>query len=252
MSHYLACELSDRIAAIASVTGSMLKTLPAGCKSSRPMPVLQFHGTSDEVVLYEGDELFLNIDSMMAFWAGFNGCQMFPDSSSIPDSIMTDSSTVTLIQFDSCHAESEVILYRINHGGHTWPGAFSLPNQITNQDIKASLLIWEFFQRHQHPNPRPVMTASINDEWVEMQVKEFKLYPNPAKDFIDLSLSFNKPKSLEITLFDLRGKALSKKKITDRIYDHRLSIPLNDLDEGVYLLSVRTERGEFVRRVIKN
>src|SRR5690606_3308049 len=53
LSHRLACELSDRIAAIAPVAG-VLGVDPASCAPSRPVPVWQFHGTEDPLVPYEG------------------------------------------------------------------------------------------------------------------------------------------------------------------------------------------------------
>ena len=48
MSFLLACQLSDRIAAIASVTGSMTPQTYNLCNPQRPIPVLQIHGTNDQ------------------------------------------------------------------------------------------------------------------------------------------------------------------------------------------------------------
>ena len=63
-----------------------------------------------------------------------------------------DGSTVTLIEYDGCKANTEVLFYRINGGGHTWPGGGSIGNAfgVQNQDINTSLEIWKFFSQ----NPR--------------------------------------------------------------------------------------------------
>jgi polyhydroxybutyrate depolymerase len=55
MSHTLACELSNRITAIASVTGSIFNTqYGSNCHPMRPVPVMQIHGTNDPTVPYIG------------------------------------------------------------------------------------------------------------------------------------------------------------------------------------------------------
>ena len=51
MASAIACEFSDRIAAIAPVAG--LRN-PAGCTPSRPVPVIAVHGTADTLVAYDG------------------------------------------------------------------------------------------------------------------------------------------------------------------------------------------------------
>ncbi len=54
MSYELACQLSGRIAAIASVTGSMSAVGFINCNADRPMPILEIHGTNDAVVVSDG------------------------------------------------------------------------------------------------------------------------------------------------------------------------------------------------------
>ena len=52
MSHRLGCQLSNKIAAIATVSG--LNAVTSSCTSTCPVPVLHFHGTSDGTVNYSG------------------------------------------------------------------------------------------------------------------------------------------------------------------------------------------------------
>lgn len=156
MSYTLACELSDRIAAVASVTGSMTEPTISSCDPQRPVPIMEIHGTADEVVPYLGfDELPPTVPDVVEFWVNNNGCDKFDFiEEDLPDLVVSDSSTVTLRHYNLCAQDTEVLFYTINNGGHTWPGALAVPSLgNTNKDINASLLIWEFLNRHSHPDP---------------------------------------------------------------------------------------------------
>ena len=152
MSFRLACELEDRIAAIASVTGTMTTLQTDNCVPSRPMPVLQIHGTLDAVVSYPGNTISLGIDSVINYWRTANGCTAPVVTYNFPD-ISFEGSTVESFTYGGCTDGVEVVHYRVENGGHTWPGAFPIPAGITNQDIDASVEIWRFFNRWTHPNP---------------------------------------------------------------------------------------------------
>ncbi|KAF0195712.1 MAG: hypothetical protein FD166_2885, partial [Bacteroidetes bacterium] len=54
MSYRLACELGNRIAAIAPVAGTMTDESLLACAPQRMMPVLHIHGTADLIVNYNG------------------------------------------------------------------------------------------------------------------------------------------------------------------------------------------------------
>ncbi len=148
MSYRLACELDHKIAAIASVTGSMTPIQIANCNPERKMPILQFHGTVDATVPYDGAIWTLSMDDLIEFWVDHNNCEGEATITEIPNIVENDFSTVSVKHYEICDEMREVILYTIDNGGHTWPGASDIAG-ITNKDIDASQLIWEFFSRHQ-------------------------------------------------------------------------------------------------------
>ena len=83
MSYRMACELSDRVAAIASVAGMDYEADDA-CVPSQPVSVLHVHGTNDETVPYDGLVPGWNIPSApdsVERWANRAGC----DLSSVDD-----------------------------------------------------------------------------------------------------------------------------------------------------------------------
>ena len=153
LCHRLAAELSDRIAAIAPVSGTMAIE---ACRPHRPVPVLHFHGTKDGIVLFDGpddrtpkDVKFLSVDDSARAWAKANRCPETPSVAVLPDCV-DDGTTVTVKTYGPGKDGSEVVVYVIEGGGHTWPGRqprLTLLGKST-REISANDLIWEFFQKH--------------------------------------------------------------------------------------------------------
>ncbi|MDX2248998.1 MAG: PHB depolymerase family esterase [Bacteroidia bacterium] len=243
MSHYLGCELADRIAAIASVAGSMTVYVQGICDPGRAVPVLHIHGTNDQVVPYNSGNLFYRpVETVMSLWRENNQCQT-ADSVLLPDKV-NEGSTVTRFDYGECADSSEVILYRVNNGGHTWPGAlFLLPNENTNQDIDASLEIWEFFSRHQHPNPRPFSTTALEFE----PETSFRLFPNPFQTSLNIEMSLKEETQVEV--FSVSGKCFFSTQYPQGQEVIRLNT--QEWPEGVCLVKIQTPSGVVVCKVIK-
>lgn len=146
MSFLLACQMSERIAAIASVTGSMTPETFNDCRPGKSMPVMQIHGTSDNVVPYTGAGWTRSIADVLDYWINVNGCDATVVRTDLTDSNMQDGSTVDHHTY-GCEAKAAVEHFEVAGGGHTWPG--SVPGGAgTNQDINASAEIWTFFSRY--------------------------------------------------------------------------------------------------------
>jgi len=149
MSYTLACELSDKIAAIASVTGSMYTDQYLVCDCEHQMPVMQIHGTTDITVPYFGSPTAEAIDDVVAYWASFNQCNENPVFFDLPDLNTMDLCWVEHYIYENGTNGASVELYKVINGGHTWPGAYiPLPGVNTNQDFSASQKIWEFFAKY--------------------------------------------------------------------------------------------------------
>jgi polyhydroxybutyrate depolymerase len=165
MALLLACELPDRIAAVASVEGAVLEP---GCSGDTPpVPTIAFHGLDDTVVPYAGSTSpeggFPPVLDVMAARAVVNGCTGEP-------TVETVTPTVERRSWRGCTAP--VVLYTLDDHGHAWPGRPLPVSQedlashinpvitistgetadelaanllLTNNDIDASELIWEFF-----------------------------------------------------------------------------------------------------------
>ena len=151
MSYKLACELSDKIAAVASVTGSMSDGQFDSCFPQQSVPVMQIHGTADLVVLYEGNSFLeiLPIEDVVSYWVNFNQCDTDPILTNIQDVNILDLCQAEHYLYNNGIDGTSVEFYKIINGGHTWPGApIPLVGNNTNQDIDASTKIWEFFNKY--------------------------------------------------------------------------------------------------------
>ena len=154
ISYRLASELSDRIAAIAPVAGPMGTET---CNPKRPVPVMHFHGTDDEFAAFQGGPGpksisqidFYSVEHSIEAWVKANGCPAKPTITKEPDRT-DDGMTVTRKTYGPGGAGSEVILFIIEGGGHTWPGREPRIERLgkSTRDISANDLLWEFFRKH--------------------------------------------------------------------------------------------------------
>ena len=157
MSMRLACELAGRFAAIATVGANMPAALAARCRPARAVPVVMFSGTADALMPYAGGRVFgpvggavLSAPESAAFWARSNGGATQAQTRALPDTDPGDGTTTDLLEFPG-----DVALYRINEGGHTWPGGTQyLPVRFVgkvSKDFSANEVIQAFFGRHALP-----------------------------------------------------------------------------------------------------
>lgn len=162
MTLRLGCELADKLSAIAPVIGSLAVPLAPVCRPARGLPMLMINGTDDPMVPWEGGHLrilnsqrygeVISVPETVSFWAKRDGCAPTPEVSRFPDLDPNDGTTVRREIYSSCRENTEVILYAVEGGGHTWPGGYQYASTalvgLTSQDFKAADIIWEFFKRH--------------------------------------------------------------------------------------------------------
>jgi polyhydroxybutyrate depolymerase len=177
MSYDLACFRSQRFAAIASVTGTMISPRLSACASTHPMPVMQIHGTADGTVPYAGGGGLVGVETLVNYWVQYNNCNPTPAVTQVPNISTTDGSTAEHYVYSGGTSGSSVELYKVLGGGHTWPGAV-FNTGVTNQDFKASIEIWRFFSRYRLSD----LATSIEDR----EALAFSMGPNPTNDAFHL------------------------------------------------------------------
>lgn len=151
MCYRLAAELSDRIAAIAPVAGTIAIE---ESKPQRPVPVIHFHGSKDNIVPFEMPKRksqfmkFLGVEESIQTWVKLNGCDKTCTTATISKG--DDDLKVTRQAYGGSKEGAEVVLITIEEGGHTWPGQQPPVGFIgkSAQNISANELMWEFFLKH--------------------------------------------------------------------------------------------------------
>lgn len=155
----LACELSDRLAAVASVAGPLYGP-EAYCDLARKtMPILYMHGTADNFMPYDGGFPYCpevqqhpmrSAQETVDFWIDKNHCVNVPE-------IVYQNGDVTCVSYKNFDQSAQVEFCTINDGGHTWPGGaeISFPFKdpgcetgLVSNDVSANDVIWEFFKQY--------------------------------------------------------------------------------------------------------
>lgn len=232
MSYLLACK-TDRFAAIASVAGSMTNSRFNDCTPSKPTPVMEIHGTADAVVPYNGSGGIKSVNDIMQRWITVNKCDPTPVIKNIPDINTADVATAEHYVYISS-AGANVELYKVNNGGHTWPGSPIIVG-TTCQDFSAVTEIWNFLKR------QSLMTTDVEN--LEEKTEDIDIYPNPATN--QLQIQYIKSEILNVQIFSPDGKLLLKTANSDRI-------DIEQFPAGMYFIHIETKAKIFKRRFIKN
>ena len=140
----LACRMSGRIAAFATVSGAFYPG--TGCAAGPPVPLLDLHGTADPVIHYDGGTSHGERYPSMADWLS---ARARPDRCTELPATTTIGSDVTELSWPGCSAGSALVHYRIAGGGHTWAGATAASGPgATTRTVSATALMWAFFTAH--------------------------------------------------------------------------------------------------------
>jgi polyhydroxybutyrate depolymerase len=159
MAYQLGVHLSDRIAAIAAISGHLW--LPDPLKLSYPVSLLLLDGTLDPLNPPNGGTVKMpwgNVENKPPMLESFNRWANLLNCGSAPVPF-DNHDRVSGLNYRSCDGRSEAVYYLIDGLGHGWPGGINrLPPRLigpSSTAIDATSTIWSFFQRH----PRMVVPA---------------------------------------------------------------------------------------------
>lgn len=139
----LACQLTDRFAAVTSVIAPMSVPLSTGCSPSAPIAVLDIQGTEDNVYPYDGGRAppfdVLGAEETVEFWAAANNC---PDTAVVtrPPDVYDDTTFVTVYRYTPCDGGTESILLSVMGGEHAY---------AISAEFNTTLTIVGFLLEHQ-------------------------------------------------------------------------------------------------------
>ncbi len=171
----LVCERQLPFAAVAQVAGTAAVEMLRACRPA-PLPLVQVHGTADPYWPYEGGgatglrhrllggrprRIVASVDEWARFLAESNDA-FGPAAEQVSAHVGVRR---WFGQADRAGkaSRSDLSFYRVEGGGHTWPGArLQLPALIfgrTERDFDATAAIWRFFAAHTRPSDEPKASA---------------------------------------------------------------------------------------------
>lgn len=225
MSHHLACNMNNRIAAIGAMAGTMSTSDIGSCVPAYKTPVIHLHGTADGTVPYGSNALpsLSLVPETIAFWRGVHGCDASADSTRMPDTA-ADGITVDRFVYDNCNPTGSLELWRLNGADHVY--LYQPVNDITEM-----LEVWWFFRKWQHSNPT-LLHVSLNEEVF------FEVSPNPSTGMIRMTTNANE----QVVVLDMKGTMV----FTQRVESGENQLDLSFLQKGIYLLQVGVKTTKIV------
>jgi len=226
MTYHMVCALPHRIAAIASVAGTMSTSDISTCNPGRAIPVMHMHGTADGTVPYDGSALpsLSLVPATLSFWQNNNGCG---DSTvyNLPDPV-ADGITVDTIAFNTCNAP--LVHWRENNADHVWL------YQPVN-DITATLEIWKFFQDKSHPGASQLSINPANEYETTIEYIGNGVH-----------ITSNIPIK-EIGIYDLQGKLLKEMLCKDIM---SLDVDLTSYSTQMFIVKVLTTGTMVTKKIV--
>lgn len=160
-SQYLATQLPDRFAAVASVAALVSHEMQSAPPPPHPVPIMFIVGTEDPLIPFKGGKVKVGLqtrghvvsaEQSIAFWVKANNCSPKPSQTELPVLDAADPTKITKYVYSCPDNSNEVIEYVVHGGGHTWPsGRQYLPGFMigkVSRQLNTNQVIIDFFLKH--------------------------------------------------------------------------------------------------------
>ena len=126
---------------------------------------------------------------------------------------------------------SDVEFYKVLGGAHQWLGP-------TGDDVNYALEIWKFFSRYTWEPQSPAAIAELNSK-VDVAV-----YPNPAKDELNIKLVSSSTRNMNVAIHDIMGRLVYSGN-----GESNISVNTASFAQGSYTVDVVADGKHLVRRI---
>ncbi len=160
MSYRLACEAPEFKFAVPAAS-QISALLAPECRPVRPITLVMINGEEDPIVPYRGGTIrlfawtrsrgeVLSTDATFALWLRLNECSPAEAEEALPDRDPTDGTRAFRRSSAACAGGVKTALYRIQGGGHAWPGGWAYLSEgligRTSRDLDVSEIIAEILR----------------------------------------------------------------------------------------------------------
>ena len=234
-TYELACRLNERIAAVGVVARTMQTAQYNQCNAVHPTGILTILGTADAISDYNGMsfggiQYYVSAYDVHQLWAQLNNSSV-QQSIALPDTDPSDGSTVELKTWSDGNNCIYVQHFKVNGGGHDWPGSFG------NMDIHSDEEIWRFVSRFDLSGAFACNSTSAGVSIM----KEIKVFPNPFNEKIVIDAPEGAVQNYR--LFDIQGQLVRSGNIGPEASE----MELKELPSGVYFLNT----GNIFHKLLK-
>lgn len=235
MAAYVATQLPEQIASFASVAGQMTDEVFEVFEDETQKSGLLIHGTADILTSYDGlNDEYQSVEALANKLATNNNCSLDPTQTAVDDIDTSDNTTVTFFEYSDCDEGLSVHIYRVNGGGHRWPGSgITEPAGLgfNSKDISSSEVIFEFFT-----NNSLVVTS---EELSDVSPVHFSLsqnYPNPFNPSTNISFELPKAGLVQLKVYNLLGQEVAS-LVNGRMNsgNHTVKFDASRHSSGVYI-----------------
>ncbi|MBN2681013.1 MAG: T9SS type A sorting domain-containing protein [Bacteroidales bacterium] len=223
MCQRVAAEMNSRVAAIASVAGTIGNAMTAIPPAS--MPVLHCHGTADTQVPYEDNNYGNDAEELINYWVTFNNCDTEPIIDTLPNNV-ADGITVIKYLYDNGDYSTDVEFYKAVGADHQWL-------YPPTNDMSYTIAIWEFFSRH---SKEPF----VNTEDIKL-IENGIIFPNPANDYLQINSGIYK----KYEILSLEGKLIISGDI-----NKNTDLDVSFLDNGCYFIKLTNDINSITEKII--
>lgn len=229
MTNRLAVELNDRIAAIASVSGTLGDNVDRN-NNPCPIPVMHIHGTADATIDYNADYqssggLYTivgdSVNGLMNFWNSIDQTNATPLHN--PNYTTVGGLTVEEFIWENGVDSSMTRLLKVNGGEHVWNTPL-YPNEI-----------WNFLAPHK--NQEACVVSGLNNLHSSEQ---FTIYPNPSAQLIYITADS-----------EIQGIALYNAMGEKVLESEDVQVDISTLSLGVYFVFIQTEQSLIKSKITK-
>ena len=238
MTYRYAMKHGDSLAGLISVAGLMGSNIEAEKAFTKPIPVCDFHSTTDEVVPYFGDILHpittpinttitvgfgVSKDIVVSKWVNWNGAVTTPV---VTEYDVPGKPSVKKIVYSATATGAEVTHYELTDALHDYYFKKSNGDAIDyNEEIIA------FIGR----NNKDITTGKA-----QLQRDEIAFYPNPACDFIHFNTSEG-----TVSIYEPTGRKVLSEQLSGQ------DIDVSVLAKGMYIVRVEAGNKVLTHKLIK-
>jgi len=208
LTYYVSMLLPGTFAGFAAVCSPMTLNLfepymdfdlDVGC----PVTMILMQGTDDPIVAYDGmPDVTGSVNETIDYWKDVNNTTTGPVET-VWGPTEGDSTVVTRYAYGGGTDGTEVVLYKVQGGGHTWPGGpqYAPDYMVGNvtMHIDGSEHIWNILKEHSLP-PLPPVRKSPKVVTKEEEFEVTITFAAPENDFCDITLTDTAPAGWDVSV----------------------------------------------------